>query len=138
MEALLSATRIGVSTRRAILYCTTFPCHNCAKHIIDAGIKRVVYIEPYAKSLSSTLHEDAISLEKPAPNRIVFTPFVGVAPRRYADLFSMKTKEGQVLPRKDAEGKLLDKSEPELRLRMSHFSALDHETNAAEELLQFI
>lgn len=50
MEALLSSTRIGVSTRRAILYCTTFPCHNCAKHIIDAGVKRVVYIEPYAKS----------------------------------------------------------------------------------------
>src|SRR4029077_14612650 len=64
MEAILSAARTGVSTRRAILYCTTFPCHNCAKHIIDAGIKRVVYIEPYAKSLSSTLHEDAISLEK--------------------------------------------------------------------------
>src|SRR2546426_7930055 len=112
MEALLSATRIGVSTRRAILYCTTFPCHNCAKHIIDAGIKRVVYIEPYAKSLSSTLHDDAISLEKSAPNKITFTPFVGVAPRKYASLFSMRTQEGEEIERKDSAGKLLAKTQP--------------------------
>ena len=138
MEAVLSAARSGISTRRTILYCTTFPCHNCAKHIIDAGIKRVVYIEPYAKSLSSTLHEDAISLEKPAPNRITFAPFVGVAPRRYSDLFSMKTKEGREIPRKDSEGKVLQRDEPELRLRMQHFSALDQENNAAHELLEII
>src|SRR5207248_10041658 len=120
LEALRSAARIGVSTSRAILYCTTLPCHKWAKHVIDAGIKRVVYIEPYAKSLSSTLHGDAISLEKPAANKILFTPFVGVAPRRYADLFSMKTKEGQEIPRKDSQGKLLTREVPELRLRMSH------------------
>ncbi|MDN3612645.1 hypothetical protein QWZ16_23945 [Vibrio ostreicida] len=26
-----------------------FPCHNCAKHIVASGIKRVVYVEPYPK-----------------------------------------------------------------------------------------
>jgi hypothetical protein len=24
----------------------TDPCHNCAKHIVGAGIRRVVYVEP--------------------------------------------------------------------------------------------
>jgi deoxycytidylate deaminase len=138
MEAILSAARNGISTRRTTLYCTTFPCHNCAKHIIDAGIKKVVYIEPYAKSLSSTLHEDAISLEKPSPNKITFTPFVGIAPRKYVPVFSMKTQEGEEIERKDSTGKLQDKMEPKLRLKMSHFSALDHESNAAQELLQLM
>ena len=41
MEALLSCARSGVSTRGATLYSTTFPCHNCAKHIIAAGVARV-------------------------------------------------------------------------------------------------
>jgi len=61
MEAILSAGRIGVSTRGCHLYTTTFPCHNCAKHIVSAGIKTVKYIEPYPKSLAPELHDDSIA-----------------------------------------------------------------------------
>ncbi len=50
MEALLCCSRIGLSTVGTTLYCTTFPCHNCAKHIVAAGVERVVYVEPYPKS----------------------------------------------------------------------------------------
>jgi len=46
MEALLSAARMGKSTVGATLFSTTFPCHNCAKHIVSAGINRVVFILP--------------------------------------------------------------------------------------------
>lgn len=42
MLALSEAVRHGISTADATLYCTTFPCHICAKHIVAAGIKRVV------------------------------------------------------------------------------------------------
>jgi len=52
MEALLSCARSGVSPRQGTLYSTTFPCHNCAKHIIAAGLSRVVFVEPYPKSLA--------------------------------------------------------------------------------------
>jgi deoxycytidylate deaminase len=38
MEALLCCARSGVSPRFGSLFTTTFPCHNCAKHIIAAGI----------------------------------------------------------------------------------------------------
>jgi cytidine deaminase len=51
MGAVTDAVRYGISTAGCTLYTTTFPCHDCAKHIISAGIARVVYVEPYRKSL---------------------------------------------------------------------------------------
>lgn len=45
MEALMACTRSGRSARGSDLYTTTFPCHNCCRHIIGAGIRKVVYIE---------------------------------------------------------------------------------------------
>ena len=47
MAAITDAARHGISTNGCILYTTTFPCHDCAKHIIAAGISRVVYVKPY-------------------------------------------------------------------------------------------
>lgn len=43
MNAILYAARAGVSTAGAELYCNLAPCINCAKHIINAGIKEVYY-----------------------------------------------------------------------------------------------
>ncbi len=71
------------------MYATTFPCHECAKHIVAAGIKRLVYIEPYPKSKALILFEDAISLDVPDEKKTLFKSFVGVAPRRYAELFDL-------------------------------------------------
>ena len=62
MEAILSCGRSGISCLDGTLYCTTFPCHNCAKHIIASGIKRVVYVEPYPKSKALEFHSDSIDL----------------------------------------------------------------------------
>src|SRR5690554_7068769 len=44
LSAISDAARNGLKIKEAVLYCTTFPCHICAKHIIAAGIRRVVYI----------------------------------------------------------------------------------------------
>ncbi|HYX37985.1 MAG TPA: deaminase [Oligoflexus sp.] len=60
MSAVLACSRTGISTLNASLYCTTYPCHNCAKHIIASGITEVFYIEPYPKSMASSLHRDAL------------------------------------------------------------------------------
>jgi deoxycytidylate deaminase len=102
MAALMDAARRGVPVRNATLYCTTFPCHLCARHIVAAGIRRVVYIEPYPKSLTAQLYPDSIGVESPASDnhQISFEPFVGVAPRQYMNLFSMprrKTEDGSVV-----------------------------------------
>jgi cytidine deaminase len=103
MAAIVDAAKRGVSVRDCTLYTTTFPCHECARHIIGAGLRRVVYIEPYAKSLASRLHEDAISVDSAIKieGMVSFEPFVGLAPRRYNELFTMledrKTTDGSVV-----------------------------------------
>lgn len=63
MDALLTAQRNGLSARHATLFCTTFPCHECAKLIIGAGIAQVVYIEPYPKSRIAQMYETEIATE---------------------------------------------------------------------------
>ncbi len=103
MAAIMDAAKRGVSVRDCTIYTTTFPCHECARHIIAAGLRRVVYIEPYAKSLAAHLHEDAISVDSAIEieGMVSFDPFVGVAPRRYSELFTMledrKTVDGSVV-----------------------------------------
>jgi deoxycytidylate deaminase len=88
MCTICDAAREGLSIKNATLYCTTFPCHNCTKHIIASGLSRVVYMEPYPKSRAKELHEDEIQLEAESDKEIVsFVPFMGISPIRYHDIF---------------------------------------------------
>ncbi|MBC8873617.1 MAG: dCMP deaminase family protein [Planctomycetes bacterium] len=119
MEALMSCARNHISARGATLYCTTFPCHNCAKHIVAAGIKRVVYIEPYPKSKAVEFHSDSISLGfSGSEDTVHFEPFVGVGPRRFFDLFSMRLGSGYPLKRKDETGHTIEWKPEDSRLRI--------------------
>lgn len=102
MASISSAARTGVSLQGSRLFCTTFPCHLCARHIVASGIKEVVFIEPYEKSRVSDLYRDSIVIEpqeKPS-SRVVFRSFFGVAPRRYFDFFQpvnkRKNKKGAI------------------------------------------
>jgi len=63
MSAITDAARLGRSVKDSVLYVTTFPCHMCAKHIVAAGTRKVVFLEPYPKSLASELHGDSIQIE---------------------------------------------------------------------------
>jgi deoxycytidylate deaminase len=87
MCAICDAARLGRSIKGSILFCTTFPCHNCTKHIIAVGIKRVVYMEPYPKSRAKDLHENEIDIEVESPHTVAFMPFLGISPFRYRDIF---------------------------------------------------
>ena len=90
MAALMDAARRGVAVNESVLFSTTFPCHECARHIVAAGIRKVYYIEPYPKSLVNELYPDSIRIEGEETGEIVnFVPFVGVAPRRYQDVFKL-------------------------------------------------
>ena len=97
MVAITGAALRGISLGGGTLYTTTFPCHNCAKHIVAAGISRVVYIEPYAKSLAHGFHEEEIALDRgrTRPEQVLFEPFVGVAPRLFLRLFEMAERKGK-------------------------------------------
>lgn len=92
MDALLSLTRrSGPSPVGGTLYCTTHPCHSCARHIVAAGIHEVVYIEPYDKSMAVELHSDALCDDPSQPHKVVCRLFAGVAPRRFARLFEKRS-----------------------------------------------
>lgn len=96
MAALIDAARRGVAVNGHTMYVTTFPCHNCAKHIIAAGLRSVVYLEPYPKSRADFLHGEELVLDpedtKDHPNKVVFRSFTGLAPRQYRQLFSMSQR----------------------------------------------
>ena len=146
MDALLSCGRSGVSPREGILYTTTFPCHNCTRHIVAAGVKRVVYIEPYAKSQAAPLHEDAIRVEdavtlvsgrRTKDPRVPFEPFIGVGPRRFFDLFSMMLSAGYPIERKTKAGKVYDwklRRDSKPRIPMAPSSYLQREVLASRKV----
>jgi dCMP deaminase len=48
-NAIIQAALHGVSTRGCTCYVTHFPCINCAKALINAGIVRLVYSVAYRK-----------------------------------------------------------------------------------------
>jgi deoxycytidylate deaminase len=104
MNAICDASRFGRSTARSTLYCTTLPCHICSRHIVAAGIARVVYLQPYHKSLSKELYPDSIAFDDSdgrTEGRVVFTSFSGVAPNSFQKVFA----KGR---RKDSSGVALE------------------------------
>jgi deoxycytidylate deaminase len=103
MAAITDAAKRGVPIIGGTVYTTTFPCHLCARHIVSAGIIRVAYIEPYAKSKAHDLYKDSIVVN-PAQGiarKVRFEPFVGLSPNRYLYFFqpntNRKTRAGKAL-----------------------------------------
>lgn len=58
-NALLQAAMIGVPCDGSDMYVTCQPCNTCAKMIINAGIKRVVYEGDYPDPFSLELFRDS-------------------------------------------------------------------------------
>ncbi len=56
MNALLYCAKEGIPTKDTVCYVTHFPCLNCTKALIQAGIREVIYknayrVDDYAVSL---------------------------------------------------------------------------------------
>lgn len=138
MDAILTCARLGVRVDGKHLFVTTFPCHNCTRHIVAAGIKKVYYIEPYPKSRARDLHSDAICFddaEAAKTGKVPFLPFVGIGPRRYLDLFSLELSSGREILRKDDDGVpiLPRKGESPPRIPMVALSYLEREDKLLDE-----
>jgi len=132
MDAIVSAAFKGVPVAGSTLFVTTFPCHTCARHIIAAGISKIVYVQPYPKSQALKLHADALESEyleinnhkdihgQPVPGpseKILVEPLIGVAPRRYHSLFAMWTPTGERTERKFAGKAIKKPNEDEMTFR---------------------
>lgn len=64
-NAIVQAANSGISIKGATIYVTDQPCVLCAKMIINAGIKRVVFSGDYPDELSTEmLNEAGIELIK--------------------------------------------------------------------------
>lgn len=136
MEAIISVAR-GNKTglKGSTLYCTTFPCHSCARHILASGISKVIFIEPYPKSLATELHRDALSVnEEDVGKRLVLLQYEGVSPRNMLRLFKNNNAK-----RKDkVSGGLVDfdkkKAHPLGTISVDDFST--HEKRVVSHLQQ--
>lgn len=145
MEAILSCARSEINTYKTTLYCTTFPCHNCAKHIVASGIEKVFYIEPYPKSKAFSFHKDSIeSSENNKSSRevkkVIFEPFVGVGPRCFFNLFSINLGTGYKVIRKENDGTVVkwERKNGRLRVQMLPSSYIEKELKAADSLNKII
>ncbi len=87
MSAITTAARHGIPLEGCVLFCTAFPCHECARHIVSAGIKEVYFIEPYPKSRVAELFDDSVSIDKDGSQRVPFRAYTGIAPQLYAKVF---------------------------------------------------
>lgn len=66
MNAIIQCAKFGVPTEGSEIYVTHFPCLQCTKGIIQAGIKKIYYAEdyknhPYALEL---LEQAGVKVEK--------------------------------------------------------------------------
>jgi deoxycytidylate deaminase len=71
----------GVSLDRCTLYTTTYPCRLCANKIVNLGIKRVIYLEPYPDP------EAKVILEKGGPKDEFFE---GITFKAYSRVYGEK------------------------------------------------
>jgi deoxycytidylate deaminase len=128
MNALTDAARFRRSTQGATLYCTTMPCHMCAKLIIAAGIDRVVYVQPYVKSLTAELFEDSVVLEgRPNDERVNFESLKGVTPAGFKRAFAKSYKRKN----EDGSAKVWDK----LKSKPSFLTAIPYYVDLEIEVL---
>ena len=70
MNAILQCAKFGVETDGAEIYVTHFPCLQCTKMILQAGIKKIHYMEDYRnddyainliKQAGATVHKVSVS-----------------------------------------------------------------------------
>jgi ComE operon protein 2 len=69
MNALLQCAKFGVATEGAEIYVTHFPCLQCTKALIQAGIRSIYYAEDYHN------HPFALELLEQAGVKVEKVPF---------------------------------------------------------------
>ncbi len=58
-NAIIQAALHGVSINNASIYITNQPCSICTKMLINSGIKRFIYREPYNDALAMEMMKEA-------------------------------------------------------------------------------
>lgn len=59
INAMFNALCSNIDLHDASIFVTTFPCSNCAKAIIQSGIKNIYYLDTYTNEFTLTMLEEA-------------------------------------------------------------------------------
>jgi len=82
INAILQCSKFGVGTEGATIYVTHFPCLNCTKSIIQAGIKEICYANDY--------RNNEYARELLEKSGVVFTSIRGdIIKLRFNDIYAM-------------------------------------------------
>ncbi len=77
-RAIINLVGKGIDLEDATIYVTTFPCNLCANKIVQVGIKKVVYFEPYPVEEAKKILKDG---------HVNYEPFEGVTFRAFFKFF---------------------------------------------------
>lgn len=58
-NAIIQSAVFGVSIKNSILYCTNTPCVVCAKMLINAGVKEIIYAGDYPDDLAKKMLDES-------------------------------------------------------------------------------
>ncbi len=58
-NAIIQAAKMGISIQDSTLYVTTHPCFTCAKMLINAGVKEIIYKEGYPDEFAQEILKEA-------------------------------------------------------------------------------
>jgi dCMP deaminase len=58
-NAIIQAAKVGISIQDSTLYVTTHPCFTCAKMLINAGVKEIIYKDGYPDEFAKEILEEA-------------------------------------------------------------------------------
>lgn len=59
INAIMNAIKSGNDLTGAVVYVTTFPCSSCAKALIQAGIKKICYLDKYSNEFTLGMIREA-------------------------------------------------------------------------------
>lgn len=80
-SAILNLVGRGVDLTDSTIYVTTYPCNLCANKIVQIGIKKVIYFEPYPVEEAKKVFSDA---------GVISEPFEGVTFRAFFKFYQFK------------------------------------------------
>lgn len=65
-NVICQAAKHGISLKGAWIYCTHKPCYMCLKKLVNAGVKRVIYVEdyPHDRLVNELVEQGLIELVK--------------------------------------------------------------------------
>jgi len=129
MSALMFAARSNVNVQGATLYTTAFPCHMCTRLIVSSGISRVVYVDPYPKSLAFDMFGDAITDDARIKNRVHMDSFNGASWSIYHRLFEAHNRK------KDDFGSFIEQPKPGSRFLLAEDDPLKRSSVLENEVV---